>query len=63
MWGQRALQAQARGEDPLDDVIVQIAGNPVSVLGHIAPAEQLPAGGQVQRQCGLVGEGTDQGCE
>jgi hypothetical protein len=58
-----ALQAQAGGEDPLDDVIVQVAGDPVAVLGHVAPAEQLLAGGQVQGQGGLVGEGADQGSE
>jgi hypothetical protein len=61
--GQRALQAQARGEDPLDDVVVQVARDAVAVLGHVGPADRLLPGGQVQGQCGLVGEGTDQGGE
>ena len=54
--GQRALQAQAGGEDPLDDVVVQVAGDPVAVLDHVGPADGLLPGGEVQRQRGLIGE-------
>ena len=52
----RALQLQAAGEQPLNDMIVQIPGDPVTVGEHI----QLTLGPvllpQLQRQRGLVGE-------
>ena len=61
--GQGALQAEACGEHPLDHVVVQVARDPVTVLGHIGPADHLLPGGQVQGQCGLVGKCADQGGE
>jgi len=58
--GERALQAQAGGEDPLDHVVVEVARDPVTVISHIGPADRLLPGGQVQGQRGLVGEGADE---
>ena len=51
-----ALQAQAGREEPLDDVIVQIGGDPVTLVEHRGPA-LLGAGlGQLDGHRGLGGE-------
>ena len=58
--GSDGLQRQARGEDPLDHVVVQVAGDAVAVLVDVELAGEPLPGGHVQGDGGLVGEGGDQ---
>ena len=53
---QRALQLQAGGEQPLDDVVVHIAGDPVPVGEHVELALGPVLLPQFEREGGLVGE-------
>ncbi len=55
--GMRALQVQAVGEQPLDDMVVQIPRNPVPVGEHGQGIEPPLVVGQLQRERRLVGEG------
>ena len=51
-----ALQHHAGGEQPLDDEIVQVTGDPVAVLVDREPLPVALGVGQHQRQRGLRGE-------
>ena len=53
---QRALQLQTGGEQPLDDVVVQVAGDPVAVGEHVELALGPVLLPQLQSQRGLLGE-------
>ena len=50
------VQRQRGGEDPLDDVVVQVAGDAVAVGLHLQPALPLLGAGQLQDDGGLRGE-------
>ena len=60
---QDALQAEPGGEDPLDHVVVQVAGDPVAVLEDVEPAGDLLSGRKIECERCLVGERADQGGE
>ena len=51
-----ALNAQADREQPLDDLVVQVAGDPVAVHDDVQFAAGGLAFGVPQGQRGLVGE-------
>ena len=51
-----ALQLQTGGEQPLDDVVVQIAGDPVPVGEHVELALGPVLLPQLERERGLLGE-------
>ena len=50
------VQRQRGGEDPLDDVVVQVAGDAVAVGLHLQPALALLGAGQLEDDRGLGGE-------
>jgi nucleotide-binding universal stress UspA family protein len=51
-----ALQRQARGEEPLDDVVVQVGGDAVAVVEHRGTLLLGAGAGELQGEGGLVGE-------
>ena len=51
-----ALQGQPGGEEPLDDVVVQVGGDPLALVEHGDPLLLGPRLGQLDREGGLVGE-------
>ena len=51
-----ALQREAHGEQALDDVVVQVAGDAVAVGEHVELAHPALRAGQLPGQGGLVGE-------
>ena len=53
-----SLQCEADGEQALDDVIVQVAGDAVAVGQDVELAHLALRAGQLPRQRGLVGEGS-----
>ena len=55
-----AVQRQCRGEDPLDDVVVQVAGDPVPVGLHLEPPLALLGAGQLQDDRRAGGERREQ---
>ena len=50
------VQGQGGGEDPLDDVVVQVAGDAVAVGLHLQPALALLGAGELEDDGGLRGE-------
>ena len=53
----RALQRQSDGEEPLDDVVVQVARDPVTVGQNVEFAHPTLRRGELPGQRRLVGEG------
>ena len=54
--GNGSLQVEARGEEPLNDVVVQIVPDPLTVGQHSQVAGVLQGAGQRERHCGVVSE-------
>ena len=54
------VQGEGGGEDPLDDVVVQVAGDAVAVGLHLEPPFPLLGTGQLQDDGGLRGERGEQ---
>ena len=52
----RALQGQPGGEQPLDDVVVQVRGDAFALVEHRGALLLGPGCGQFDRDRGLVGE-------
>ena len=52
----RALQGQTRGEQSLDDMVVQVAGDPFAVGDHVEFAHPMLGAGQLPGQGRLIGE-------
>ncbi len=51
-----ALHGHADREQPLDDMVVQIPGDPIAVGQHVALPARRQRFGPLQRQRGLIGE-------
>ena len=52
----QGLQGQAGGEQPLDDVVVQVRGDPFALVEHRGALLLDPGRGEFDRDRGLVGE-------